>query len=119
MKPKTTKHKQFDPEALASAVILAKKTNNVRAAARMFGVPNSTLLRRIKNRPPKKRGPKTVLTADEEAHIADWVLYMARAGFPISATDLTQTVDDYAKKIRKTRAIPASFPSKTNKISLT
>ena len=104
--------KQYDPETFERAVILASKTKNVRNAARQFNVPNSTLLRRINNKALKQTGPRTILKPEEEKRIVNWILYMGKAGFPVSAADLTSTVSDYAKKIRKTRQIPPSFPSK-------
>ncbi|XP_055548916.1 uncharacterized protein LOC129732248 [Wyeomyia smithii] len=65
--------------------------------------------------PPKKQkpGPNTVLTAQEESRIKEWILYMSKVGFPLSATDILHAVIDYADKIRKTRNIPKSFPSRT------
>ncbi|XP_021695266.1 uncharacterized protein LOC110680248 [Aedes aegypti] len=83
----------------------------MRRAAKMFHVPFSTVQRYIRT-PPKgqKPGPGTVLTAEEEARIKTWVLYMSRAGFPLSESDILSTVSDYAEKIRKTRNIPSTFP---------
>lgn len=114
-KRKSSPRKQYHPEDLERAIEEARKTGKMRRAAKMFHVPFSTVQRYIRT-PPKgqKPGPGTVLTAEEEARIKTWVLYMSKAGFPLSESDILSTVSDYAEKIRKTRNIPSTFPCKLN-----
>lgn len=107
------KRKQYCAEALENAVSEARRTGKIRRAAKHYEVPFSTVQRYIKT-PPKnqKPGPLTLLRPDEEARFEQWIIYMSKAGFPISETDLTHAVKDYADKIRPTRNLPSSFPSK-------
>lgn len=106
------KRKQYSAEALKNAVSEARRTGKLRKAAKRFEVPFTTVQRYLRT-PPKnnKPGPSTLLRPDEEACFERWTLYMSKAGFPISETDLTHTVKDYADKIRQTRKLPTSFPS--------
>lgn len=103
----------YPPEALKFAVEEARRTRKLRTAARKYGVPISTVFRMIHNVNIKpKPGKQTILTEQEELRIEQWVLYMARAGFPISMTDLNNTVAAIVDKLRKKRDIPDSFPSR-------
>lgn len=106
--------KSYEHGVLNLALDQARQTGKVREAARNYNVPYSTLQRYLQ-KPPKsnKSGPNTVLLPEEEAKIEEWILYMARAGFPVSESVLTRTVAEYAKQIRKTRELPESFPSKS------
>ncbi|XP_055527887.1 uncharacterized protein LOC129720430 [Wyeomyia smithii] len=81
--------------------------------AKRYMVPLTTLHRHVKHPPRNDRpGPLTLLRPEEEARFEQWAFYMARAGFPINETDLIYAVKDYADKIRETRNLPPSFPSK-------
>lgn len=112
-KQKSSARKQYSPEDLERAIEEAQKTGKMRRSAEKFRVPFSTVQRYIQS-PPKniKPGPVTVLSASEEGRIKTWVLYMSRAGFPMSETDLYHAVMDYAETIRKKRDIPKTFPCK-------
>lgn len=111
--PVPSKRRTYSAETLKSAVDEARRTRKLRSAARKYGVPIATMFRVIHNLNMRtKPGKRTILTEQEETRIETWVLYMARAGFPLSMTDLTTTVAAIAAKLRKTRDIPESFPSK-------
>lgn len=58
----------YDAEAMEKAVLYVQtRGGSIRAAARDFGVPKSSLQYRIKNPGHKDTlGPSTVLTEDEE-----------------------------------------------------
>lgn len=89
------------------ALVQAEKTGKVREAARHHKVPYSTVQQYLRKPPnTSKPVPSTILFVEEEARIEQWILYMSRAGFPISVSDLSRTVAEFAKKIRKTREQP-------------
>ena len=105
--------KKYSKEQLEEALDIAKSTGNIRQAAKQFHVPYTTLQRRLNNQNVKEnRGPCTVLTESEELRVVDWILYMARSGFPIMEKNLYDNVVNLAKTLRKGgRKIPESFPS--------
>ncbi|KAJ8926264.1 hypothetical protein NQ314_021385 [Rhamnusium bicolor] len=53
-------------------------------AARRFGVPRSTLIRKLSGQAPllRKMGPPTELSKTEENVLVKWILAMAKKGFP-------------------------------------
>lgn len=82
----------------------AIRTENmsIRAAARKYGVPNTTLQRHI-NGNHSERKACTVLTSTEENEIVQWILDVAQVGFPITASELKDCVQLYLDmKERKT-----------------
>ncbi|XP_055546138.1 uncharacterized protein LOC129730654 [Wyeomyia smithii] len=112
-KTEKPKRKSYDPRVLHLAFDQARRTGKIREFSRDHNLPYSTLQRYLQKAPKSnKPGPNTILLPEEEAKIEEWILYMSRAGFPISECNLTHTVTEYAEKIRKTRELPESFPSK-------
>ena len=61
-------------------------------AARIHGIPRSTLRRKLKHDKPQKakRGPGPLMGA-EESKIVNWVKEMARIGFPVNCGLLLET----------------------------
>ncbi|KAJ8945710.1 hypothetical protein NQ314_009072 [Rhamnusium bicolor] len=65
-----------------------------KTAAKTFEIPRSTLIRKLSGAVPLKRkmGPRTELSPAEETLLVDWILAMARKGFPVHRTNLLTTV---------------------------
>lgn len=63
-------------------------------AARQFGVPRSTLIRKLSGQAPllRKMGPSTELSKTEEDILVKWILVMAKKGFPIHKNNLIISV---------------------------
>lgn len=66
-------------------------STSIRAAAKQFNVPYTTLQRYVKGDYVPK-GRHTVLSATEEQQIIHWILDMSKQGFPISPAELKDTV---------------------------
>ena len=66
------------------AVAMQKKS--LRQAAREYGVPATTLKRRIDTSLPAeaKPGPQTVLSKEEEERLVSYIITMAQIGFGLS-----------------------------------
>lgn len=85
----------------------------VRAAAEQFGVPKSTLHRKLKGESVYcKMGPKTVLTEQEEQEIVDTILYAAEQGFPLTKSQLVDTVQRYLNNANRKSKFPNNRPQK-------
>ncbi|KAK9731702.1 CENP-B N-terminal DNA-binding domain [Popillia japonica] len=70
-----------------------------KCAAKKFGVPGTTLKRRLeKNLPKRKMGPETILSGGEAQLLANWILSMGRKAFPVHATNLLSTVHKIMKE---------------------
>lgn len=80
--------------ALAS---LHAKILSVRKAAQRYNVNYSTLQRYSSGKYPL-RGPPTELTATEENEITEWVVDMSRRGFPLTQSELKDSVQMYLNR---------------------
>ena len=69
---------------------VATKNKGLRQAAREYGVPATTLKRRIDNSLPAeaKPGPSTALSKEEEDRLAKYIMTMAQMGFGLSPRDI-------------------------------
>lgn len=65
-----------------------------KSAAREFNVPRSTLVRKLSlpATPRRKMGPATELSETEENVLENWVIAMARKGFPVHRQNLILSV---------------------------
>lgn len=70
---------------------------SIRSAARRFGFSFSCLQRQMsENYVPK--GRCTVLTATEEERIVQWIMDISKQGFPVSATELKDSVQMFLNR---------------------
>jgi len=73
----------------------------LRFVARAWRVPKSTLERRVKGKVVGHKhmlGKKTAFTEKEEAELEEFLLDMARRGFPLTESDIRDLSFQYAKK---------------------
>lgn len=62
---------------------------SIRTAAKHFSVPRTTLQDRISGKTTdklRKTGPQPIMTVEGEKRIGDWVISLAKCGFPIKKT---------------------------------
>ena len=88
-----SKRKQWTPESMDAAVSYVKNENSsLREAARLryINLPVETLRRRVTGSVEMgcKPGPPTVLTTEEEARLAKYLVDMAGMGFCLSREDI-------------------------------
>lgn len=99
---KTRSRKLFSySEKNLQLALQAIRENNVgvRAAAKEYGVPKSTVQDRISGKRLdvlRKTGPQPIMTVEGEKRIANWVLNLAKCGFPIKKAELMETVTKIA-----------------------
>lgn len=73
----------------------------IRRAARAYGVPRSTLERRVNGKVAGSRhssGRRTVFSEQEESELVDLLTTMARRGFPLREREVRSLATDYATK---------------------
>ena len=73
----------------------------VKAAAREFKVPRTTLQRRAKGQSGEKLGGPTVLSAAEEKEIVARMILFGEWGFPLTTVDLRNMVKSYLDTVGK------------------
>lgn len=97
------KNMQYTSECLSAALVSIRKGSRIRQVSRSSGIPESTLRDKLKGlHQQSKPGAPTVLTGDEENRIVEWVLDMAKMGFPVNTQKLTTCVAHFVKG-RKTK----------------
>jgi helix-turn-helix, Psq domain len=66
-------------------------------ASQQFGVPRSTLIRKLSGQAPLKRkmGPTPELDGAEEVVFVNWILAMGKKGFPVHKSNLILSVKKY------------------------
>ena len=91
--------KCYSSETLQAALNAIGEGQTIRQAAYNFGVPKSTLFLKSKNILPLvcKKGPKTVLSEDEENEIEQWIVECAEKGFPVTKGKLLDCVQTHLK----------------------
>jgi hypothetical protein len=66
-------------------------------AAQQFGIPWSTLNRKLSGTVPlqRKMGPRSELSETEENTFVTWIIAMAKRGFPVHKTNLLLSVKKF------------------------
>ena len=84
---------------------------NTNAAAKSFGVPRKTLDDRMKGkvRHGTKPGATTVLSMAEEESLANYLVYMAERGFPLTRTMVKAFAWAIAKRAGKSDHFHAEY----------
>ncbi len=87
--PSKKKRLQWRDEDMVAAVdAVSSGEMTITASSRAFSVPRKTLDDRVKGHVThgKKPGINTVLSAEEESSLVQYLLYMAQRGFPLTRT---------------------------------
>lgn len=80
-------------------------------ASSIYNIPKGTLHNKVHGKTPLvcKKGPSTILSHEDESHIATWIINMAKVGYPVSHHDLKDTVAQFFEE----RGQPDIKPGKT------
>ncbi|KAJ8915297.1 hypothetical protein NQ315_014805 [Exocentrus adspersus] len=103
-------------EADMLKAIVAARTGmmSIRKASVSFQVPRTTLIDKLKGRVPieRKIGASSILSSDEEQHLVTWILSSAKAGFPITKEQLTDSVQLLIKELKRENPFPDNRPQR-------
>lgn len=93
----------YSEEDMSKAVQAVKNGLSRKNAAKEFGVPRTTLIRKLSGQAPLRRrmGPPTELSEAEERVLVDWILAMAKKGFPVHRLNLLESVKKYVMESEK------------------
>ncbi|KAE8749581.1 hypothetical protein FOCC_FOCC003569 [Frankliniella occidentalis] len=87
---------RYTDSQVEAAVRDVKLGKPVREAARLHGVPKTTLHFRLSDKFTKSRpGPASYLSVDEETVLVNWLIDCMKAGFPRSSLDLRLSVKEF------------------------
>ncbi|XP_067205209.1 uncharacterized protein [Linepithema humile] len=96
IKKKNIKQNEFmyKKEDIPIAVEEVKLGKPLRQIAAKYKIPPATLHNKINNVSSinAKKSPQTILTAEEEQQLVDWILYSEERGFPVTQEQLLNSV---------------------------
>ena len=95
---KKKKYLNFSEDVLARAVTAVERGASYREVECKFGVPKSTVHRRIKRINNKPMGGQTALSREEEQSLVHHLIVVSEWGFPFSNLDLRLLVKGYLER---------------------
>lgn len=115
MKTKQKRHFfRYDETVLQKALIEINAGNmSINRASQEFNVPKTTIIDRMKGRSSenkRKTGPEPLLSRNAEIKLKEWVVNIAKCGFPLKKTDLLETVEKIAKDLGKSHLFKDGKP---------
>ncbi|KAJ8887474.1 hypothetical protein PR048_013689, partial [Dryococelus australis] len=90
MPPMKGKMLHYSEQQINDAIDDVLRGTAVATAAKCHSVPRVTLLYKMTGRTPRKRqmGPQPMLTREQDDVLVTWITTVAKAGFPITKTEL-------------------------------
>ena len=85
--------------SINDAVAAVKRGLTIRTAARMYGVPKSTLGDKVKGKRPveAKAGRNPLLSTERERQVVEYIVHMARNGYGRTYSDIESKVEEIIK----------------------
>ena len=99
-----------NPDNLRNAMEAVRRGMAVRTAAQTFGIPKSTIHDQLKRGYLMKKQRGTILPAELEVHIADWIGHMAKIGYGQIRNDIVEKVPVLVNKLNITTPWPKGQP---------
>lgn len=94
-RPKRKFHR-YSEESLEKALDSVRNGAKIRETCRNYGIPRATLQDRLTGRvasdKPRRMGPDPYLSTENEQKIVEWIIQIAKCGFPIKKEELILTV---------------------------
>lgn len=109
--PKAVKHRMnYSSEQMQKAIEAVKNGMSCSQASRKYEVPRITLMYKVQGKfKDKKCGRESYLNSEEESRLVDWIVTMGKAGFPVTKTELLDSVQKLVKDL-KTKNPEREFP---------
>ena len=104
--------KNYTTEALKQALNAYGQGRSLREAASMFGIPKSTLYINCFTPNEIRKCPATVLTANEEENIVQWILECGQRGFSVNRRQLLDCVQKFVLESNRQTPFKKGRPGK-------
>lgn len=95
-----------------SALVALDRKESYRKVSKEYSIPVG-VLHRLKHNECSKKGPASILTAEEEQEIVSWILYRAAIGVPASVNELKDSVEHYIKKLNRSNPFKNGRPGRS------
>ncbi|XP_058448669.1 uncharacterized protein LOC131428641 [Malaya genurostris] len=111
---KNIREKRYTEEGVQKCLNLIRSGISFRSACIRFGIPRSTIkFRMSKNYKQQIRsGPPTAFRSEQETELVNWILKMARKGFPVTKYRLINSVMNYLEHNPNMNVFKNGKPSK-------
>ena len=116
MSSKKRPNHQYSESALQDALAQIRYGKlTIRKASKNYGVPRSTIQDKLKLQSdiPRKMGPSSILSVDEEKRIVQWVINLTKCGFPLKTDDLLNTVQKIVQDDKRKTPFRNGRPGRT------
>lgn len=115
MPPIKGKMFNYSEDQMKDAIADVRRGVPIATAAKRFGVPRITLMYKVKGKTPveRKMGPVLILTNSEEDLLVEWIITVARAGFPITKIELLDSVQHLIKELNRKNPFLHDRPGRT------
>lgn len=108
------KRLQYSEEAMNNAIKAVENGMSPFQAHKTFNVPRTTLLDKLQGRSPKERkiGGETILTKQEETTLVNWMVHIAKCGFPATKLQLLDSVELLVKNLKRENSFKDGRPGR-------
>jgi len=95
--------KKYSDDDLEKALIAVRSGKSIHNVSKTMGIPRTTLLYKYKGKLPigKNVCPTPFLTKDEEADIVKWIMHLSQRDFPITKSQLINSVQLLIKSLAR------------------
>ena len=106
--------KNWSDEEIIKALTAIRAGKSIRQTSLQTGIPKSTLQAKITGNRPigKKTGPSSILKADEETSLVTWIMHRSKLGFPITRTQLINSVAHLIKQLNRKNPFTNGIPGR-------
>ncbi|KAJ8953396.1 hypothetical protein NQ318_023513, partial [Aromia moschata] len=105
---------QYTEDQLQRALFeIREKNMSINKASKEFNVPKTSIIDRMKGRSRpnrRKTGPAPILSIEVEDKLKEWIINIAKCGFPLKKSDLIDTVEKIAKDLGKSHLFTDGKP---------
>lgn len=93
---------------------IREKKMSINQAAKLYNIPKTTVLDTLKEKykNPRNIGGPTVMTSSEEILLVKWILELGEVGFPVTKTQLLESVSKLIKNLGRTNPFKDDQPGK-------
>jgi hypothetical protein len=105
---------KYSQEDLTRALNAIKNGTPCATASKLYKIPRTTLIGKIKGIYPEecRSGAPSVLTANEENILSEWIINMGRMGFPVSKDQLLDSVSLLVKNLGRSNHFTNGRPGR-------
>lgn len=105
--------KRYSKEELENALHAIRNGMSYKNASNQFRIPKTTLIDKIKKKYKNDVvGAPTILSREEEQHIVNWIDYLGKSGFPVTKSQLLESVAKLVQRLNRPNSFKDGIPGR-------